>query len=136
LRAVHNYSRPGNRLVILDAGDHQVVNAATAELESGSDLILRHAHLLSTEVIHALVDVLQSLRDSLSDQPWVALTVATGQGGAQDELDTQLLRFFARTIAVPPLRHHLDDVQALVPHLLARTGVAGVTLSQAAINQL
>jgi len=34
------------------------------------------------------------------------------------------------------LRHHLDDVQALVPHLLARTGVAGVTLSAAAISQL
>ncbi|HET6743724.1 MAG TPA: helix-turn-helix domain-containing protein [Kribbella sp.] len=136
LRAVHNYSRPGNRLVILDAGDPQLVNAAATELEAGSDLVLRHAHLLSAEDIHALVDVLQTVHDSLSDEPWVALTVISGQSGAQDELDTQLLRFFPRTVAVPPLRHHLDDVQALVPHLLARTGVTGVTLSQAAVSQL
>jgi transcriptional regulator of acetoin/glycerol metabolism len=136
LRAVHNYARPGHRLVILDADDPELVNVAATELESGSDLVLRHAHLLSTESIHALVDVLQTVRDSLSDEPWIALTVVTGQSGAQDELDTQLLRFFPRTVAVPPLRHHLDDVQTLVPHLLARTGVAGVTLSQAAINQL
>ena len=136
LRAVHNYSRPGNRLVILDADEPELVNIATSELESGSDFVLRHAHLLSTENIHALVDVLQTVRDSLSDEPWIALTVITGQCDAQDALDTQLLRFFPRTVAVPPLRHHLDDVQALVPHLLARTGVAGVTLSQAAISQL
>jgi transcriptional regulator of acetoin/glycerol metabolism len=136
LRAVHNYSRPGNRLVVVDADDAEVVNAATTELEAGSDLVLRHAHLLSTDDIHALVEVLQTVRDSLSDDPWIALTVVTGQSGAQDELDTQLLRFFPRTVAVPPLRHHLDDVQALVPHLLARTGVAGVTLSQAAVSQL
>lgn len=136
LRAVHNYSRPGNRLVVVDADDAEVVNAATTELEAGSDLVLRHAHLLSTDDIHALVEVLQTVRDSLSDEPWIALTVVTGQSGVQDELDTQLLRFFPRTVAVPPLRHHLDDVQALVPHLLARTGVAGVTLSQAAVSQL
>ncbi|MGZ0153375.1 sigma-54-dependent Fis family transcriptional regulator [Kribbella sp. WER1] len=136
LRAVHNYSRAGARLVILDADDPDLVNAATTELEAGSDLVLRHAHLLSTENIQALVDVLQTVRDSLSDEPWIALTVVTGQSGAQDELDTQLLRFFPRTVAVPPLRHHLDDVQALVPHLLARTGVAGVTLSQTAVSQL
>jgi transcriptional regulator of acetoin/glycerol metabolism len=136
LRAVHNYARQGNRQAIVEADDPALVTAAASELESGSDLVLRHAHLLSTEAIHALVDVLQGVRDSLADAPWVALTVVTGRSGAQDELDTQLLRFFPRTVAVPPLRHHLDDVQALVPHLLARTGVTGVTLSTAAISQL
>jgi transcriptional regulator of acetoin/glycerol metabolism len=136
LRAVHHYTRPRHRLAIVDAEDPALVATVAGELESGADLIIRHAHQLSAEAIHTLVDVLQGARDNLAAASWVALTVTTGQSGTQDELDTQLLRFFPRTVAVPPLRHHLDDVQALVPHLLARTGVTGVTLSQAAINQL
>jgi transcriptional regulator of acetoin/glycerol metabolism len=60
----------------------------------------------------------------------------TGQPGGSDELGTQLLHFFPRTVAVPPLRHHLEDVPALVRQLLSRAGITGVTLSPAAINQL
>ena len=44
----------------------------------------------------------------------------------------RLLSLFPRTVEVPPLRHHLEDVAELVPHLLARLtrgrqprGVAG-----------
>jgi len=60
----------------------------------------------------------------------------TGRSDDRDELGTQLLRFFPRTVAVPPLRHHLEDVPALARHLLGRAGITGVTLSPAAINQL
>ena len=137
LRAVHDYCAPSTRLAILDAGDRDLLGTAAAELESGSDLVIHHAHVLSAEVIEGLVDLLQSVHDGADSRtPWVALTVLTGRSGTQDELDTQLLRLFARTVAVPPLRHHLDDVPALVRHLLGRSGIAGVTLSQAAINQL
>jgi transcriptional regulator of acetoin/glycerol metabolism len=138
LRAVHDYSSSRRRLTILDAGDPDDFLAnATTELESGADLVIHHAHLLSGEVIQGLVDLLQNVRDgAVGRDSWVALTMLTGQSDDRDELGTQLLRFFPRTVAVPPLRHHLEDVPALVQHLLSRAGITGVTLSTAAINQL
>ena len=138
LRAVHDYSSPGRRLAVLDAGDQaDLLVSATSELDSGSDLIIRNVHLLSAEVIQGLVDLLQSVRDgSVAREPWVALTLLTGQSRGQDELGTQLLRFFPRTVAVPPLRHHLEDIPVLVRYLLGRAGITGVTVSGAALNQL
>jgi sigma-54 dependent transcriptional regulator, acetoin dehydrogenase operon transcriptional activator AcoR len=141
LRSVHDYTSPNGRLAILDAGtvtspDDFLARAGT-ELESGADLIIHHAHLLPGDVIQGLTELLQSARDgSLATDPWVALTMLAGQAGSSEQLGTQLLHFFPRTIAVPPLRHHLEDVPALVRHLLSRAGITGVTLSGAAINQL
>ncbi len=137
LRAVHDYSSSTRRLAILDADDHELLATATTELETGADLIIHHAHLLSGEVIEGLVDLLQTARDgSVGREPWIALTMLTGRSDDRDELGTQLLRFFPRTVAVPPLRHHLEDVPALARHLLGRAGITGVTLSPAATNQL
>jgi transcriptional regulator of acetoin/glycerol metabolism len=138
LRSVHDYTSPNGRLAILDAGtSDDLLGSATAELESGSDLIIQHAQLLTGEVIQGLTELLQGVRDgAIARDPWVALTVLAGQTGGSDQLGTQLLHFFPRTVAVPPLRHHLEDVPALVRHLLGRAGITGVTLSTAATNQL
>ena len=38
---------------------------------------------------------------------------------------TELLACFPRSIEVPPLRHHVEDVAELVPHLLARLSPGG-----------
>lgn len=56
----------------------------------------------------------------------------------QDSTDTTpLLRMFPKSITVPPLRHHLDDIPDLVRSLLDTLGGAtGLTLSPAASNQL
>ena len=42
------------------------------------------------------------------------------QRGDRDADLVALLALFPRTIEVPPLRHHVEDVAELVPHLLAR----------------
>ncbi len=141
LRAVHGYSSPTRRLAILDADEpippDDFIATATTELESGADLIIHHAHGLSGETIQGLVELLQTARDgSVARDPWIALTTLTGKSDDQDEVGTQLLRFFPRTVAVPPLRHHLEDIPALVRYLLGRAGITDVTLSPAAINQL
>jgi len=141
LRSVHDYTSPNGRLAILDAGqaaaaDDFLTRTAT-ELEAGADVIIHHAHLLPGDVIEGLTGLLQSARDgAMAGDPWVALTMLAGQAGSSEQFGTQLLHFFPRTIAVPPLRHHLEDVPALVRHLLSRAGITGVTLSGAAINQL
>jgi len=136
LRAVHDYSSPTRRLAIVDADDHDLLSTAASELECDADLVIRHAHLLSGDVIHGLADLLQAARDgSIGQDAWVALSMLPRQPD-DDPLGTQLLSFFPRTVAVPPLRHHLEDVPALVRHLLGRAGVTEVTLSTAALNQL
>jgi transcriptional regulator of acetoin/glycerol metabolism len=47
------------------------------------------------------------------------------QRGERDADLTALLSLFPRTVEVPPLRHHVEDVAELVPHLLARLARGG-----------
>jgi transcriptional regulator of acetoin/glycerol metabolism len=48
-----------------------------------------------------------------------------------------VLGCFPRTVPVPPLRHHVEDVTELVPHLLARLGHgSAVTVSPEAMRVL
>jgi sigma-54 dependent transcriptional regulator, acetoin dehydrogenase operon transcriptional activator AcoR len=53
---------------------------------------------------------------------WVAVTF--GPGTASKEL-VRLLRLFPSTVEVPPLRHHVEDIQQLVPFFVARLGYGG-----------
>jgi transcriptional regulator of acetoin/glycerol metabolism len=50
---------------------------------------------------------------------------------------TRLLRFFPRTVELPPLRHHIEDLQELVPFFLTRLSQHGrVTCSPEAMKLL
>ncbi|TDW14476.1 sigma-54-dependent Fis family transcriptional regulator [Kribbella kalugense] len=135
LRAVRKHVAPERRLAVLDpavTGD-DLPAEAQAELESGSDLIIRRANLLTGEVLHGLTDLLQNVRDgAIAGDAWVALTLPADRS----ELADQLLAFFPRTVEVPPLRHHLEDVPALVRALLAKAGVSELTFSTPTMNQL
>jgi transcriptional regulator of acetoin/glycerol metabolism len=67
----------------------------------------------------------------------VALTAREEQEGQADSrLGLHLLHFFPRTVSVPPLRHHLEDLPALVRQLLNKSGATDLVLSKAALNQL
>jgi transcriptional regulator of acetoin/glycerol metabolism len=139
LRAAHEHIATNRRLAVLDAADAasapEFLDRARTELDSGADLMISHAHRLPVEARDGLAELLQVVRDnSVSQDPWVALTVQSGD--VDDELAAQLLRFFPRTVVVPPLRHHLEDMPALVRHLLNRAGVSGLMLSGPAMNQL
>ncbi|NIK58366.1 sigma-54-dependent Fis family transcriptional regulator [Kribbella shirazensis] len=141
LRAVHDHASSSRHLAILDPAGlpepDELVAAARAELDSGSDLIIRHAHLLQAEAIDGLTELLQIVRDNaVTDAPWIALTVLADRGQDSGQLDTQLLHFFPRTVVVPPLRHHLEDIPALVRSLLCKAGFADLTLSTTTVNQL
>jgi transcriptional regulator of acetoin/glycerol metabolism len=104
-------------------------------LDTGADLVVRHAHLLSTDQLDGLTQLFQEIQDnSVARGPWVALTIH------EDHVDAgvglHLLHFFPRTVSVPPLRHHLDDLPALVRLLLNRAGAPELILSKPAMNQL
>jgi transcriptional regulator of acetoin/glycerol metabolism len=47
-----------------------------------------------------------------------------------------LLSCFPRTVEVPPLRHHIEDVAELVPHLLTRLARGSLTCSPEAMHVL
>lgn len=137
IRAAHQHVATARQLTVLEPeseGDH-LVETARAELAGGSDLVIRHAHLLGQTQLDELTELFQEIKDaSVARDPWVALTTQTD--GLDEELDLHLLHFFPRTILVPPLRHHLEDVPALVRLLLNRAGAPDLILSKAAMNQL
>ncbi|MCW2795174.1 helix-turn-helix domain-containing protein [Nocardioides sp.] len=137
LRAAHQHVSPTRSLAVLDAADPEgdFLDRATTALESGSDVIICHAHLLHAEALDGLSEMLQEVHNNaVARAQWVALTVEPSD--VDDALGLSLLRLFPRTVAVPPLRHHLEDVPALVRALLNRAGVPSLALSASALNQL
>lgn len=142
LRGVHQLRNPSGRFRVIDAADavdpEAWLDTVAEELGAGSGtVVLRHVNVLEPEVIHEISSLVleASARLSAGDTPWVAMTMSAKQRNPQ--VDAELLPHFPHSIEVPPLRHHLDDLRALVQHLLARVTKGGaVTLSPAAANQL
>lgn len=134
LRAVHQHVSPGRRLAVLDPSlGEELLAEARIELESGADLVVPHAHELADEVLDGLAELLQTVRDgAIAGQAWIALTLP----GNRSDISDQLVGFFPRTVAVPPLRHHVEDIPALVRSSLAKVGVTDLTFSTATMNQL
>ncbi|ANH38518.1 Acetoin dehydrogenase operon transcriptional activator AcoR [Nocardioides dokdonensis FR1436] len=138
LEAAHRHTARSRRLAVVDAADDStaLIAQAEAELDSGADLVVRRAHLLDREQLDGLADLLHATEASSAadDDRWIALTTIEGQDETQ--AGTHLLHFFPRTIEVPPLRQHLEDLPELVRSLLDRAGAPQLTLSKQAINQL
>ena len=125
LRALHQRVDPSGRCCVLDgaqaAGDPTWLARARVSLEQeDGTVILTHLDRLPDKAVRVLTAALQ---ESLGRRNmWVAVTVRPGEPSA--ELG-RLLDLFPRTIRVPPLRHHVEDVEQLVPYLLLRLGHGG-----------
>ncbi len=122
-RATHQRRSPAAHLRLLDADDYgpRWIAEVTAELENGSGgtVVLSHVDRLSSEGVQALCDALEPHRESTCPQrPWLVATVTRGHSREADLTD--LYDAFPRTVEVPPLRHHVEDVAELVPYLIAR----------------
>jgi transcriptional regulator of acetoin/glycerol metabolism len=123
-RAAHLRSLPRSRLEVFDAADIADVALSRwlAELreqlaDPSGTVVLCHLERLVPAAALALAGALEHTRRA-GDGPWVVGTLAATTI-IGDELDT-LLRQFAASVTVPPLRHRIDDVRELVPMLLAR----------------
>ncbi len=120
VRAVHQHRNPAAHFAVLDAGDAGqrgwLADARRELIDSDGALVVQHVDKLSTGRLRALSRLLQEAR-SAEHPPWVAVTLGQRHDGG--EL-AELLRFFPSTVELPPLRHHVEDVQALVPFFLSR----------------
>ena len=122
LRAVHQRRNPADPFHVLDAadaGDHDWLVRARSELVDGAgSLVIRHVDRLSPRRLHAVRTALElTLAGSSQPALWVAVTLS--QSPVNGDL-ADLLQFFPRTVELPPLRHHIEDLHELVPFFLAK----------------
>lgn len=140
-RATHQLRNPAAHLRVMDASDFgpRWLSDVGEELETGNGgtLVLCHVDSLPPEALRALGDVLEPHRESTDpERPWVVATVDRAHADTAVDM-IELLDSFPRTIEVPPLRHHIEDVAELVPHLIARlTRGADLTCSPEAMRVL
>jgi transcriptional regulator of acetoin/glycerol metabolism len=132
LRAVHQRRNPSGRFTVLDAADATepgwlaVARAALLDDDGGDHLgavVIRHVDRLDGVHLRSLTAALQEAANAEKPRgAWVAVTF--GPGSPSKEL-ARLLRLFPSTVEVPPLRHHVEDIQQLVPFFVARLGHGG-----------
>jgi transcriptional regulator with AAA-type ATPase domain len=135
-RAVHQRRNPAAPFHVLDAAQAAQDWSAKARgelLEGTGMLVIRHVDSLNARGVHALASALQEAR-SAGRELHVAVTLDRKRACADL---TKLLRFFPGTVELPPLRHHIEDLNELVPFFLARLSQQGrLTCSPEAMQLL
>jgi transcriptional regulator of acetoin/glycerol metabolism len=137
-RAVHQRRDPAAPFHVVDGdpADRDWLAQVRQELLEGTGtLAIRHVGVLNARQLHGLASALQEARSAGRQESLrVAVTLDRKQAGADL---TRLLRFFPRTVELPPLRHHIEDLHELVPFFLTRLSQHGrVTCSPEAMQLL
>ena len=122
IQAVHRRRHPVRHLHVLDAADaadHQWLVRALGELLEGEgSLVIRHVDRLSAVRLRTLwIALEQALAAGRQQALWVAVTLSQSPVGPDL---ASVLQFFPSTVELPPLRHHIEDMQELVPFFLAK----------------
>jgi transcriptional regulator of acetoin/glycerol metabolism len=139
VRAVHQRRNPSGRFGVLDAeeassGQRWLLDGRQELLDSTGCLVIRHVDRLSPRQLHVLSSALGEARAAGRQHDlWVAVTLSHRHG--KGDL-VKLLRFFPSSVELPPLRHHIEDVQELVPFFLARLSQHGRVSCSAEAMQL
>jgi len=134
VRAVHQRRDPAAPFHVLDvldmagagAGDDRdqdwLARARKELLHGTGTLVIRHVGALSTGQAQALADALSEPRAAGKATLRVAVTL--DRSATRADL-TSMLRLFPGTVAVPPLRHHSEDLRELVPFFLGKLSQQG-----------
>jgi sigma-54 dependent transcriptional regulator, acetoin dehydrogenase operon transcriptional activator AcoR len=151
-RAVHQRRNPARRFDVLDAPEAGAQDwlrqVRRALLDAEGDLVLRHVDHLGPRQTHALAAALQEARpgaaaDRTADGGsqergvaergmWVAVTLTEPSAAL-----TEILRLFPTTVALPPLRHHVEDLPELTQFFLGKLSQHGrLTCSPEAMKLL
>ncbi|MBA3524115.1 MAG: GAF domain-containing protein [Geodermatophilaceae bacterium] len=136
LRAVHQRTHAAGRFTVLDGAEARdarwLVEARRSLSAEDGTVVLRHLEVLDQATLRSLSGAVAKAAEERAVR--VLAIVRSGESTA--EL-ARLLRMFPTTVGVPPLRHHIEDVQLLVPFLLMRLGHGGqLTCSSEAMQLL
>lgn len=120
LRAGHQQREPDRRLRVIQPPDVTDFDTWLKGLADdlaipGATVVLRNSHRLTDQQASAVAELLTNQSwDSAAGPARVVITLTAA--GSPDALRS----VFPRTIEVPALRHHIDDLPELVDHLLGR----------------
>lgn len=139
VRAVGNHVAPHRTQRILtcseDSGE-SLVDELAQSVESAGIVLIRRIDQLPDHVLSEAAALLTELHDlDAHDKPWVAVT-ATQREEDADPLPGAILPLFARSVLVPPLRLHIEDLPDLTRQLLQTLGLTSLSLADSAIQQL
>ena len=129
LRAMHQRRNPAGRFTVLDAAEagtgDWLVRARRALTDGEGDTVIRHVDRLTARQARVVVSALQEAASAAGppDARWVAVTLSRGTTPAANL--TELLRSFPRTVELPPLRHHIEDLPELVRFFLGKLNQHG-----------
>ena len=139
VRAVHQRRNPAGLLHVLDAADatgqEWLASARRELLDCQGTLVIRHVDRLNDRQLRVLTAALhEALAADQQDSLRVVVTLSQAAAG---EALAELLGVFPSTVELPPLRHHIEDMQELVPFFLAKLGQQGrLTCSPEAMQLL
>jgi transcriptional regulator of acetoin/glycerol metabolism len=127
VRAVHQRRNPAGLLHVLDAADatgqEWLASARRELLDCQGTLVIRHVDRLNDRQVRALTAALHEAL-AAGQQDTLRVVVTLSQSAAGEAL-AELLRVFPSTVELPPLRHHIEDMQELVPFFLTKLGQQG-----------
>jgi transcriptional regulator of acetoin/glycerol metabolism len=122
IRAVHQRQDPAGHFSVLDAADatgHDwLVRVRRELLESEGTLVLRHVDMLGARQLNTVSSALKEARAAERQQSLRVVVTMSGKRAKEDL--TKVLRYFPGSVELPPLRHHIEDLQELVPFFLAK----------------
>jgi transcriptional regulator of acetoin/glycerol metabolism len=137
VQALHVRRDPAARLAVIDLaipdrGSDLELLLDEALDQDGGTVVLRHLDRLPRTCIGPVAKRLARAAEHPDTGPWVVATLARTDVPGLDEV----LRFFPRTVPVPPLRHHIEDVRQLAPFLLVKLGQGAKLMCSAGAMQL
>jgi sigma-54 dependent transcriptional regulator, acetoin dehydrogenase operon transcriptional activator AcoR len=139
LRAVHQLHNPTRSFRVLQPPAAGEVDAWLGTLDDavsapGAMVVVEHADRMDEATAEVLADQLLELSADVDPAQRVRMAITLTSA----ELTTNtLVLAFPRTIEMPPLRHHVDDLADLVPYLLGQlTGEDRLRMSSQAMAQL
>jgi transcriptional regulator of acetoin/glycerol metabolism len=133
-QCVAQYVQPGKTVRVIRAETFAAPELFVAEIVTQTDcddfsVVISDIDSIDEGTLAAVVPVLQSR----ASRGWIAATTSSSTTSPMIEL----LPLFTHTVAVPALRHRIEDVEVLAPFLLRElTSGADVRLSTDAMRQL
>ncbi|TCK21114.1 sigma-54-dependent Fis family transcriptional regulator [Pseudonocardia endophytica] len=136
--AAHRLRRPTSPLVVVDLAEEVDWHDRVDEGMNGdhTTVVLRHLESLDSAGVSALVDLLEPHRESHDPGRPTVIATFTPSDGHDVDLGV-VMELLTVSVAVPPLRHHIEDLDELIPHLLGMLGHGtNLSFTPAAVRNL